>query len=111
LKPIEVDDLRRLADLTGMDQMLVIAWCRATGRVHTLTWGRNAQDKHHAAILGDKVPGVLGLDPLSLKEEEIDYRFEEPGKLREEIDRLKRRIEELEDVTDGGTVVAEGGDL
>ena len=67
--------------------VVILAYDPHENRLHTVTWGREAQEKSLAAEAGDKCTAVLGAD-LSKRETFQDYRFADQAKVAMLIDDL-----------------------
>ncbi len=58
-QPIPVSEAKDLAEKYGKDQVLIFAYDRESGRMHTTTYGKSAEDKLQAAQGGDRVAEIL----------------------------------------------------
>ncbi len=76
------------------DIVIVICWNAEHNKFHMTTFGRAAIDKVNAADLGEILADAAGA-VLSEKTVYEDFRLD-AARLKEENDRLKRRIAELE---------------
>jgi hypothetical protein len=76
------------------DIVIIVSWDAWHDRLHTTTWGRSSYDKLLAADAGETAAKAIGCD---LKDQRVyeDFRLD-AAKLKEENDRLRARVAELE---------------
>lgn len=65
---LPVDAAKALADSYGLDQIVVFARDYKTNTIHTVSWGRSAQDCGMAAMDCQKLRAVLAAQPTSLED-------------------------------------------
>jgi hypothetical protein len=92
--PIPVAAARQIADESGHDIVVIVAWRRATNRSHVTTYGKNPMDKMGAAKLGEILAQAAGIGPPTQSFE--DFRTRTAADWAQEKDALLRRIQELE---------------
>lgn len=73
---IPVEEAKAIADKYGKDQVLIFAFDRESGLMHTTTFGRSEADKLQAAVGGDAVASIL--TDVSKKVIYEDFRLAHP---------------------------------
>ena len=76
------------------DIVVILCWSEQFEKLHTTTFGQSAQDKLLAAEIGESLARHCNCD-LSQTRTYEDFRLD-AGRLKEENDRLKARLAELE---------------
>lgn len=84
---LPVDAAKALADSDGLDQIIVFARDHKTNTVHSVSWGRSAQDCGMAAMDCQKLRAVLAAQPTSLKDAVAAAALVRPS----DIEGLQRR--------------------
>ena len=79
-KPIPVSEAQRIADQYEKPIVIILAFDRAHGLLHTTTFGQDAQDKDWAAQGGEIATRALG-GGVDEKSNYQDYRLEEFAKV------------------------------
>ncbi len=92
LVPVEV--AADIAARFSKNAVVILCWDDTYALIHTTTWGRSAGDKLLAADAGETAAKAIGCD-LSQQRVYEDFRLD-AAKLKEENDRLKLTIAELE---------------
>ena len=62
-KPIPVAEAQSIAERFDKSVVIIAAWDPVFGLLHMTTYGVDEQEKHWAALGGEKVADVLGATP------------------------------------------------
>ncbi len=97
-RPIPSAEGKILAEKYAKDVVVILAIDHEHDMVHTTTFGKSPHDKEVAAILGERLGVMLGLEseygPRIWYE---DFRQTRAAEWKAEKDRLEARIRELEE--------------
>ena len=92
--PVPVAVAEEISFRFSKDVVVIVCWNAEHGMFHTTTFGHTAEDKLHAADLGEALCEAAG-GVLREKITFEDFRLD-AAHLKEENDRLRSRIAELE---------------
>ena len=93
-QPVPVAIAEEISFRYAKDVVVIVCYDTEHNMFHTTTYGNSAEDKLHAADLGEVLCEAAG-GVLREKVVYEDFRLN-AGRLKEENDRLRRRIAELE---------------
>lgn len=93
-QPVPVRAAREIAVKFDKDVVIILCWDQCHQRFHTTTYGRTAEWKQVAALLGETVTGAAG-GMLSDKVTFEDFRTRSAAEAAETIERRHRLLEQV----------------
>lgn len=93
--PVPVAAAKSISEQCDKSMVIILAWDPVHKMTHCTTYGRNADEKLVAAHAGERCTAALG-GSLTHRQTFEDFRERPAAEAAETIDRLKRRVQQLE---------------